>query len=113
MAGPPTSKVLPPAARVWSKVRAISRMAAPLGFSVETLLSMKAKVCRSRGRCSGNTRTPAWPVTIASPRRTSVMGTQRAAAAAASTRMPQSISWSATGTHCPARRTSVRWLVVL
>ena len=45
--------------------------------------------------------------------RTSFIGTQRAVPLDGSMTMPQSISWSATGTHLPLSRTSVRWFVVL
>ena len=89
------------------------RMATPLGFSVETLLSMNANVCGPRDRSSGNTRTPACPTTIASPTRTSFIGTQRAA------RLPRRPGCRSPspgprpGSICPARRISVRWLVVL
>ena len=65
----------------WStRSRAISRTSAPLGFSVETPLDMNVKSLRTAARSTGNTRTPAWPTTIGMPRRTSVIGMQRATA---------------------------------
>jgi len=53
MAGPPTRSVLPPAVRASRSRWASWRMAAPLGFSVETALSMKANGCGWRERASG------------------------------------------------------------
>ena len=80
IAGPPTTSVLPPPRRLATRSRAISRTSAPLGFSVETPLDMKLKSLCTRVRSTGITRTPAWPVTIGMPRRTSIIGMQRAAA---------------------------------
>ena len=77
-AGPATISVLPPDWRFSASSWAIRRMASSFGFSVETALFMKPNVSASRGRSSGKTRTPAWPITIVSPTRTSFIGTQRA-----------------------------------
>ena len=89
-------------------------MASPLGFSDDTALSMKANVCASRERCSGNTRTPTCPTTIGSPRRHSFIGTQRAVRAARSTsNAAVHLLVLRPAVHCPASRTSVRWFVVL
>ena len=92
-------------------VPASSRITWCLGFSGESELVVKPKTSLPRPRSTGTMRTPARPTTTASPARTSLTGTARAAPFAITT--PQSISMSSTTTHPPATRTEVGWLVVV
>ena len=70
--GPPTRITLPPRARMSRSRWAISWISNTFGFSLETLLPMKAKTCGCvRGRSRGVTRTPSWPTTSCSPALTS------------------------------------------
>ena len=79
-----------------------SRMASPLGFSVETLLPMKSKrrgrggALREKRECP---RVPPRSGRPAGPRSSADSGPCRPAA---STTMPQSISWSATVVQPPS-----------
>ena len=66
----------------------------------------------SRGRSSGSTRMPLWPVTKRSPATTSLMATVWAVPSSRSTRMPQSISGCPTRIQSPPTRTNVVRLVV-
>ena len=103
-----------PLARFSASSRATARMATPLGFSVETVLPMNSNVCAFGASAPRETRARRRaPRRSRRRRRTSFIGRHRPSASAASTTMPQSISWSSTAIHFPARRISVRWLVVL
>ena len=103
-----------PAARCSASSRAISRMASPLGFSVETALSMKSKVCGAARPLFG--KDPHARVAdddrVAPP----ALVHRQAAGRRRRPRRPRCRSPSPDprpATHWPARRTSVRWLVVL
>ena len=113
---PADDERLPPPRRLFTRSRAISRISAPLGFSVDTPLDMNVKSLRTSLRSTGITRTPAWPMTICISafdfgHRNATGG--RGLRWLTSTTTPQSISWSATSIQSPPRRISVRWFVVL
>ena len=111
-AGPTTAIVSRPSSLTWRRMCATSWTICALGFSLLTALAMNSNGWLSRGRSSGSTRMPLWPVTKRSPACTSLIATVSAETSSGSTRMPQSISGCPTRTHSPPMRTNVVRLVV-
>ena len=62
-AGPTTAIVSLPSPLTCRSRRATSRTICALGFSLLTAEAMNSNGWLSRGRSSGSTRTPLWPVT--------------------------------------------------
>ena len=100
-AGPTTAIVSRPSSFTCRRMLATSCTICALGFSLLTLEAMNSNGWLSRGRSSGSTRMPRWPVTKRSPAPTSLIDTVSAVPSSRSTRMPQSISGCSTRTQSP------------
>ena len=114
-AGPPTHRILCPAA-LTSRIRsAIWRTSSACGFSLDTTEDMKPKFSSSPRAAAGgsSTRTPWAPHTTASPALTSLTGTVRTTVRPrSSTTSPQSISGAVHPQPLRSSRTKVSRLVV-